>query len=103
MPAPAGERQLNPEARTALLTAIGKARTWIDRLMTDQVASFAEIAQQEGKGERHVRLLAPLAFLSPSIVAAIVAGRAPANLTVTGLTRSLPHLWAEQEQRVRIT
>ena len=46
--------------------------------------------EREGQGERHIRLLAPLAFLSPRIIAAIVDGTAPANLTVTGLAKALP-------------
>ena len=52
------------------------------------------------QGERHIRLLAPLAFLSPCIIAAIVDGTAPADLTVTGLAKALPYSWIEQEQRV---
>jgi hypothetical protein len=32
-------------------------------------ASFAEIAAREELGERHIRLLAPLAFLAPRIAA----------------------------------
>ena len=45
----------------------------------------AEIAKREGLGERHVRLLAPLAFVAPSIVAAIAASCAtlPARSTAT--------------------
>jgi site-specific DNA recombinase len=50
-------------------------------------------------GERHIRLLAPLAFLSPRIIAAIIDGTAPADLTVTGLAKALPYSWAEQERR----
>jgi hypothetical protein len=45
-------------------------------------------------------LLAPLAFVSPRIVAAIADGTAPADLTVTGLAKALPYSWAEQEQCV---
>ena len=48
--------------------------------------------------ERHVRLLAPLAFVAPRIVAAIADGNAPANLTVTGLAKALPYSWAEQQK-----
>ena len=51
-------------------------------------------------GERHIRLLAPLAFLSPRIIAAIADGTAPADLTVTGLANALPYSWAEQERRI---
>jgi hypothetical protein len=58
---------------------------WIDDIRLDCISSFAEIAEREAQGERHIRLLAPLAFLSPHIFAAIVNGTAPADLTVTGL------------------
>jgi hypothetical protein len=45
-------------------------------------------------------MLVPLAFVSPRIVAAIVEGTAPADLTVSGLIRVLPYSWAEQERRI---
>ena len=51
------------------------SKTW-----KDWVASFAEIAEREGKVERHVRFLAPLAFVSPRIVTAIIDSSALANL-----------------------
>jgi site-specific DNA recombinase len=63
------------------------------------LGSFGEIAEREAVGERHLRLLAPLAFLSPRIIAAIVDGTAPADLTITGLAKALPYSWAEQERR----
>jgi hypothetical protein len=34
--------------------------------------------------------LAPRAFVAPRLVAAIVDGTAPADLTVTGLARTIP-------------
>jgi hypothetical protein len=49
---------------------------------------------------RHIRLLAPLAFLSPRIVSTILDGTAPADLTLTTLARVLPYSWAEQERRL---
>ena len=61
---------------------------------------FVEIAKREGQGERHIRLLAPLAFVSPRIVPAIVDGTAPAHLTVTGLANKLPCSWGEQERGI---
>jgi hypothetical protein len=42
----------------------------------------------------------PLAFVSSRIIAAIVDGTAPADLTLTGLARALPYSWAEQEKYV---
>src|SRR5258705_8201423 len=75
------------------LLAIVKARTWIDDLVSGRVQSFAEIAQHEGKVERHVRLLAPLAFTPPGMLAAIIAGAAPSDLTVTALAQTIPNAW----------
>jgi site-specific DNA recombinase len=51
-------------------------------------------------GERHIRLSAPLAFLSPRIIAAIADGTAAADLTVTGLAKALPYSWAKQERAI---
>jgi hypothetical protein len=84
----------------ALLGAIAKARRWINDLRQGRIASFEDIAKQEGQGERHIRLLAPLAFISPRIISAIVEGTAPAGVTVTGLARALPYSWAEQDHSV---
>ncbi|HEY8006367.1 MAG TPA: recombinase family protein [Methylocella sp.] len=57
-------------------------------------------AAREGLGERHIRLLAPLAFLSPRIIMAIVDSTAPADLTVSSLAKALPYSWAEQERAI---
>ena len=101
--APYTEPAMKPESRDALLAAITKARGWIDDIRVGAIGSFAEIAEREAQGERHIRLLAPLAFLSPRIIAAIVDGTAPADLTVTGLAKALPYSWAEQEERVGLS
>src|SRR6516164_8180398 len=96
---PAHNTPIKASRREALLIAIAKARQWIDDLAHGRAASFAVIARQEGKAERHIRLLAPLAFVSPRIVSALLDGTAPADLTLTKLARGLPYCWAEQEQR----
>jgi len=57
--------------RDALLTAIAKARAWITGVTEGCVGSFAEIANREGMVERHIRLVAPLAFVSARIIANI--------------------------------
>jgi hypothetical protein len=90
---------MQPSRREALLTAIAKARDWVDDVAQGRTATFAQIARREGKTERHVRLLAALAFLSPRVVAAILDGTAPANLTAIGLAKRLPWGWAEQERQ----
>jgi hypothetical protein len=101
--APCAKPAMRPESRDALLTAIAKARGWIDDIRLGRIASFAEIAARQAQGKRHIHLLAPLAFLSPRIIAAIVDGTAPADLTVTGLAKALPYSWAEQERTIGLS
>jgi site-specific DNA recombinase len=97
MPEPAP--RLKPELCDGLLIAIAKARGWVDDLLGDRVASFAEIAAREDKTERYIRLLASLAFTSPRIITAFIDGTGPADLTVAGLAKALPHSWADQERQ----
>jgi hypothetical protein len=99
---PAHNTPIKASRREALLIAIAKARQWIDDLAHGRAAGFAVIARREGKVERHIRLLAPLAFVSPRIVSALLDGSAPADLTLTKLARALPYCWAEQERRVHL-
>ena len=87
---PAHNAPMTPSRRESLLTAIAKARSWVDELASGRVGSFAMLARREGKAERHIRLLLPLAFVSPRIVSSILDGTAPAGLTITALARALP-------------
>jgi site-specific DNA recombinase len=97
---PAHNTPITPSRRDALLMAIAKARTWVDELAHGRLGSFAVLARREGKLERHIRLLAALAFVSPRIVSALLEGCAPGDLTLTKLVRTLPWSWAEQERRL---
>jgi hypothetical protein len=97
---PAHNTPMTPSRRDTLLMAIAKARSWVDDLATGRVGSVAVLARREGKVERHIRLLLPLAFLSPRIVSGLLDGTAPAGLTITALARALPWSWAQQERRL---
>jgi site-specific DNA recombinase len=99
---PSAKANLDPETIETLLTAIAKARSWMNDLAEGRIESFDDIALRENKVERHVRFLAPLAFVSPRIVEAIASGAAPSNLTVSVLARTLPHNWAVQERQLGI-
>ncbi|MCX7309934.1 MAG: recombinase family protein [Afipia sp.] len=101
--APKVAAPMSAETRDTLLLAIAKARGWIAELTDGSVTSLAEIAKREGKVERHIRLLAPLAFVSPKIIAAIVDGAAPAGMTVTDFAYALPFEWAAQEREINLT
>ena len=65
--------------------------------MSDPNETFESIAAREGRSARYIKLLAPLAYVSPRIIEALADGRAIAELTVTNLAKSLPLAWAEQE------
>jgi site-specific DNA recombinase len=95
---PAHNTPMKPGGRETLLIAIAKARKWVKDVERGQ--TFADIADREGKAERHIRHLARLAFVSPRIITAIVDGTAPAGITATTLMAGLSHSWAEQEQRL---
>ena len=95
---PASETPMTAMERDALLTAIAKARAWIEDLTEGRVTSFADIAKREDKVERHIRLLAPLAFVSPSLVADIVDGAAPV-FPITSLAKQVDYCWSRQRHR----
>jgi site-specific DNA recombinase len=96
---PSAQANLDPATSDVLLTAIARARSWMNDLTEGRVNSFEEIARSENKVERHIRRLIPLAFVSPRIVEAIANSSAPAELTVTSLTSALPHSWTKQEKK----
>jgi site-specific DNA recombinase len=90
---PEAKPALKRETRDAILVAVAKARAWIDDLASGRVRSFDDIAEREGKVERHIRLLAPLAFIPPSSLAAIINGTGPHDATVTALAQAVPYRW----------
>jgi hypothetical protein len=93
---PAATPTLKQETRDAIVLAIAKARSWIDDLTSGRIQSFTQLAQQERKVERHIRLLIPLAFTPPQTLAAIIAGTGSTDLTVTALSQAIPYAWRSQ-------
>jgi site-specific DNA recombinase len=97
---PTHSTPIKPGRRESLLMAVAQARSWVDELANTRIGGVSALARREGKAERHIRLLLPLAFLSPQIVSGLLDGTAPADLTITALARALPWSWAEQERRL---
>jgi site-specific DNA recombinase len=77
------------KAKEAVLAAIKRAKRWVDQLMAG--ASLPEIATQEGKTPRHIRLLTSLAFISPRLMSEIIDGHGP--YTATDLAGHVPLAW----------
>jgi site-specific DNA recombinase len=75
------------------LGAIGRARRWVDEIMAG--GTIAGIASREGKGERQIRLLVPLAFVSPQMVRRLIEDVPPIP-TTTELAKGLPLYWTAE-------
>jgi hypothetical protein len=54
-------------------------------------ATLPEIATQESKSPRHIRLLTSLAFISPRLMSEIIDGNRP--YTATELAGHVPLIW----------
>jgi DNA invertase Pin-like site-specific DNA recombinase len=80
-----------------LITAVARARDWAARIVDDG-ASQSEIAAEEQVTDGYVSQLLPLAYLAPSIVEDIIAGRQSPALTADGLIwrAKLPLAWSGQ-------
>jgi len=92
---PSSPTLINGRNRDLLLGAIAKARAWIEDIVAGRASSFDDIAKQEGRVERHIRFLAPLAFVSPQAIWEIAEGSFP-PIGVTGLAKSVAYSWSEQ-------
>ncbi len=99
---PSSDGFIDQRERDLLLQTIARAQGWVEAIMSGHAASFDAIAAREGLGVRHVRRLAPLAFLAPRVIQAIADGSAPSGLTVSNLTLALPHSWSAQERMIRL-
>ena len=64
--APSGSDAMDEATRSALLMAIARSRAWVDAIITDPTTDIGTIAKRENLAERHVRFLAPLAYLVPA-------------------------------------
>ena len=91
-----GVEQSNPDP--ALIQLVADARTWMQYLRNGDYQSIRALARDLGQDHRHVARSLPLAFLAPDVVAAVLQGRQPPDLTVTTLKRfdALPIRWDEQ-------
>ncbi|WP_420392389.1 hypothetical protein [Acuticoccus sp.] len=83
-----------------LVALIGKAHRVLALLTSGGEASIAAAAPLVGIDRIEASRILPLAFLAPDITRAIVAGRAPPELTATALgrIRHLPTDWSAQRR-----
>ena len=56
------------------MSAIARARRWLDEIVSGKAPGIEAIAAREGLNERSARMTLSLAFLAPDIVKAAVDG-----------------------------
>jgi len=94
-----GHSDLARKADPALLKAVARARRWVEQITSAQVRSSAETARRDALPKGYVAAIMRLAFLSPTLVDAVVEGRTPAGTSLQVLINSrvgLPLLWRDQ-------
>jgi hypothetical protein len=86
-----------PRIDSTLVKALARAFRW-RRLLDDGVyATIEELAAAEKINVSYVSRVLRLTLLSPALVAAILDGRQPPELTLARLFRPLPVEWGEQK------
>ena len=83
-----------------LIHLIAQAHGWWDQLKSGSASSVEAISEHTGICASEITRALPLAFLAPSIVEAILAGRQQTDLTLERLKRfkSLPTNWDDQHR-----
>jgi DNA-binding CsgD family transcriptional regulator len=85
------ERRYQELSLALTLAAIAKARQCVNELV--EGASLEQIAKREGKGERQIRSLIPLAFASPEKLGGVLDQRQ--SFMPTDLAKGVPILRAD--------
>lgn len=87
-------RPIRSETRAKLVEAIGQGRHWLAALVSGTVKSAEELSIREGCSAREINRCITLAFLSPRLVEAAVAGALPRGVGVATL-HGLPVEWTQ--------
>ena len=98
---PNGERAV--ERREALIDntmvkLIARGHRWHRQLFDGTHASIADIAKSENINPSFVSRILRLAYLSPTLVEAILDGKYPAHLTMKDLIEPFPMEWERQRE-----
>ena len=98
---PNGERAV--ERREALIDnamvkLIARGHRWHRQLFDGTHASIADLAKSENISPSFVSRILRLAYLSPTLVEAILDGKYPAHLTMKDLMEPFPMEWGRQRE-----
>ncbi len=90
--------QRTPSTDPNLIRLFGQAHSYLDQLTNGECGSSNELASTAGTNAEEISRVLPLAFLAPDIIAGVLNGRQPPELTARTLKRAkpLPDLWNNQ-------
>ena len=89
---------MKPAPDPTLVSTLAKSHRWIGQMKAG--VSAATIAKSEKTSDAFIRVRANLAFLSPRIQEAILAGTQPPDLSLERIVRSgIPFDWDQQERK----
>lgn len=91
------QQPIAADTRIRLVKAIAEGRHWLDELIDGDVTSVEEIAKCDKRSVRQINRAMTLAFLSPRLVEAAVAGEFPRGIGVASI-QHLPAEWSQQYQ-----
>ena len=82
---------------STLVTVVARAFDWFERLSTGAAKSVNDIAEADGFDAGYVSHVLPLAFMPPTEIEDILAGKQPADLTADRLIwrTEIPLVWLE--------
>ena len=85
-----------PRVDNTMIKAIARAFRWRKLIENGVHASIEEVAAAEKINPSYVGRVLRLTLLAPEIIEAIMVGRQPAGMTMTGLLTGFPVVWADQ-------
>ena len=81
---------MRADARMTLLVAIAKARAWADAMISGRIRDLDKTALAEGRTSRQVRMMLPLAFITPDVIEAVLEHRLAGGFGVARFMAELP-------------
>ena len=82
----------------AMVKLLARGHRWHRKLFDGTHASIEDLAKSESISPSFVSRILRLAYLSPTVVEAILDGKYPANLTMKDLMEPFPMEWEGQEK-----
>jgi hypothetical protein len=83
----------------AMVKLLARGHRWHRKLFDGTHATIEDMAKSENISPSFVSRILRLAYLSPTVVEAILDGKYPAHLTMKDLMEPFPVEWAMQEKK----